>query len=122
MLFDLPLAEGTPKVVFPLKIYQCEPTPAMLRRDIAHFVESVATLPEPVQESSPEDLDTEPVPVADEPPAAEPASQDAQPPQQSVQQESAGQDEQVDRVMSKLSERLPDVIRAILQEERGGQN
>ncbi|MEE8585767.1 MAG: response regulator [Acidobacteriota bacterium] len=96
MLFDVPLAEGTQNVVFPLKVYQCEPAPALIRRDVFEAPQEpladVASAPDPAPEPEPA-VDVAPAPPAD--------------------------DQQVDRVMNKLAEKLPAMIRAILQEEKG---
>ena len=97
MLFDVPLAEGTQDVVFPLKVYQCEPAAALIRRDLLEPPQEP-----PAQEVSAPDPAPEPEPAVEVAPAAP-----------------VDDDEQVERVMNKLAEKLPDVIRAILQEEKG---
>ncbi len=101
MLFDVPLAEGTQQVVFPLKVYQCEAAPALIRRDV------IMPLEVPLEE--PELTEPQQEPVVEAAPAEAPPPVAA----------SAAEDDQVELVMSKLSEKLPDVIRAILQEEKG---
>ncbi|HSR50737.1 MAG TPA: response regulator [Acidobacteriota bacterium] len=118
MLFHVTLHSQPQNRVFTLKSGQCRPSAEMLRR------ETPAPATEPAPPPSPE------IPAQPEPPEEESleATQDAppvaaEPQEQSSQDVSAqaaeGSRNDVDRVVDKLAGKLPDLVRAILEEERG---
>ncbi len=138
-LFEIPFSEAVRPVVFALKSYQCRPHPSALSRVI---VDATQRLPTPTVD--PEAADDEVPPrdeadsVAPEPPtfkdevidepledesleveAAEPFGEEVRP-ASSDREEAHGtelSEEQMRAVLGRLNEKLPDVVRAILQEE-----
>ncbi|HSR66442.1 MAG TPA: response regulator [Acidobacteriota bacterium] len=117
MIFQIPVGDQPQRLVFSLKANQCRPSAQRVRREAAPL-EAGEAEPSHEEAAVPEPEHLQEAQEASRQASLESSGEDASGEGDSASENEPRGDDQVDRVVARLAGKLPDIVRAILEEER----